>query len=370
MQEHNFIKTLVLEVRPRLQSVNVFMQLENFIDNEQVKINLNENSFEISSSNFLSIVINCPDLNILSESLSSIQNVNNSISFRFSTTGNDLGSFKREILINNEENTSNTSNNETFFATDTCYSIQCINCTRNLNDSIKFRRVLPLPSENCDPNEWFCHNHKHENQNNTFSLNPKENDLFYSNCYVHLNKSNIDSIRISGKVLVCKYCLNWLGLKENDDTLKLWSNTIQFSNGINYYKTKSLTDVFNVINENIKHILFNSAKVILNCQSSSKKLDTLLMWIIEKKMTIYFSKETHLHKKYNVAKVLYKIVDENNLENQWKNDSSVQVIDVSKSMLVDVLKHLHYFNRVFPKQFSTTNDFLVSYLFMYEPFIE
>lgn len=370
MQKDYFIQTLVAEVRPRLQSVNVFIRLQNSVENQPVSINLSDNYFEILCANSSSIT-NWPQLNILTESLSCVKNVNNSISFRFATTG-DLGSFKSELLTNNTDDNNGVSKRVIFFESDVNYSIECVNCKRTLNNSIVFQRVLPLPSDNCDPTDWFCHNHNHEGENNdtNFSLNPKESELFYAKCYVFLNRNNVNNTRTSGKTVVCRYCLSWLGLKENNSTLKLWSNTIQVSNGAECYKTLGLTDSFNAIFENIEHILFNSAKVILSCQSNSTKVDYLLLWIIEKKLEIYFTINNGICTKYNVAKVLYRVVDENGIENQWKNDSNVQSVDVSKPMLVDVLKHLHYFNKVFPKEFSTTNDFLVSYLFMYDPFVE
>jgi len=38
----------------------------------------------------------------------------------------------------------------------------------------------------------------------------------------------------------------------------------------------------------------------------------------------------------------------------------------SKVMMLEVLQHLHKNNKVFPPEFAMSNDFLVSYLFLYE----
>lgn len=173
---------------------------------------------------------------------------------------------------------------------------------KSLSKAIKFNRILPLPSEGSNMSDWFCHAHGHDN---SISLDPKQTDIFYTHCFVHVNHENIINIRGNQKVLVCKFCLSWLGVKHNSKTIKLWLNTVKFFSTNSSVSTTSLLDVFNSIKSLLKYSAQSSVRLILSCQTTATQVDNLLLWILEKKLEILFdnSKEA---KNYDVAKVLFK----------------------------------------------------------------
>ncbi|KAJ8964103.1 hypothetical protein NQ314_005128 [Rhamnusium bicolor] len=365
LSEKNY-KSVILEVRPRLQSVNAFITLLN--ESKSITIFLENEDIQITKDGITS-TIPCNGMNIMPNSLSSLKIIDNYITFRFATNNSlleSLGGFKTEFLQNTVASIESLSN-KPLLSKGINYTIQCINCSKSLNIPIKFQRILPLPSDNADPGDWFCH--AHGSQDN-ISLDPKEADIFYTHCYVHINKINVPNIRGNDKVVVCKFCLNWLGTVFNPNTLRLWFNTVKFLDNNAAISTISLTDVFHSIKDILKHSLYNSIKLMLTCQTSVTQVDSVLIWIMEKKLQILFDGSGVL-KKYDVAKVLFKFSkSDEELFTQWQNDSMVNTVNISKPMILDVLKHLHKFNKAFPLEFSKSNDFSVSYLFMYDPFLE
>ncbi|KAJ8969663.1 hypothetical protein NQ317_004893 [Molorchus minor] len=317
----------------------------------------------------MSSVIPCVDLTVVPNSLTSLRIVENYVTFRFATNNvsENFGGFKAELLQNTVASIKSLSN-KPLLNKSTNYAIQCGNCSRHINVvPIKFERILPLPSDTASVSDWFCH--AHGTQDN-IKLDPKANDLFYTHCYMHINRSNIVNVKGNNKVIVCKSCLCWLGTIHNPNTIRIWLNTVKFVDNNTSILTNSLTDVFYSIKDVFRNSLFNSIKIMLSCHSSSTLLDSILLWIMEKKMQIQLV-ESGTVKKHDVSKVLFKFVT-NGCEtfSQWQNDSQVTNLNVSKPMILSLLKHLQKFNKMMPPEFSKTNDFYLSYLFLYDPILE
>lgn len=352
----------VLEIRSRLKSVNAFVKFSKNPD-ECPSIILEDGVIRITVESSV-INIPCTDFTIVTDSVSNIILSENVVVFRFSIENIDKnkGCFKTEVLINSAERGEFT-NNKPLLQRNTNYLIQCLSCGRNISDVLKFKRVLPLPSVSASPGDWFCHT-----SNENFNFKMQSDEVFYSNCFVHLRMSNLPMIRERGRVFVCNHCLNWIGVKCDVNTMKIWHNTVKFINNTTVVQTCGLSDLF----ESIKN-LFNfsnaSIKLIVDCQSHPEKSDILLLWILEKKLQIFYKDLNH-SKSYNVAKVLFKFVNTNDLiYKQWRGDSLVESISISKPMLMELLKHLHKFNNIFPKEFSMSNEFQISYLFLYNQFV-
>ncbi|CAG9761652.1 unnamed protein product [Ceutorhynchus assimilis] len=275
----------------------------------------------------------------------------------FTSTDDSFGSFKTELLKSHLPN--NPLARPCEIAKDLAYMIQCKNCSRNLVDTkIKFQKILPLP-DNPDSSDWFCHGHN----SNDFCLEPQKNDLFYGNCFVHLYKNCLSNFLTKNDVLVCKFCFNWLGVVEQSAT-KLWFNTVKFvDDELGVVESTGLSDVCVLIKNLFRNQLFNSLKTILRFKLDDGNVNYLFLWVLEKQLKVVFNDEEK-----NVAKILFKFFEDDSDEIfvQWHNDYRVEVTDISKVMMVEILKHLHENNGVFPKEFSISNDFLVSYLFMYD----
>lgn len=351
-------RSVILEIRPRLRSVNAFIKFNNILSNSPIII-LEEQLIKIISET-ASLTIPCNDFIIIPNSLTNINWNDNSLIFRFSTKNivQDRGCFKTELLLNTIESIESLSI-KPLLMKNTSYIICCSNCNKALTETIKFKRILPLPSDKSHPSEWFCHH----NENN-FDVSPKIDDIFYTHCYTHLHVSNVPFVKSSGKMFVCKYCLNWIGVRCDKNTLKLWHNTVKFLNNTTCVETSCLSDVFhsirNTLNDN------TTVKIIITCQTNSENLDVLLLWLMEKKLQI-LSKDSDNFKQHDVAKVLFKFVNcHDSIYSQWHNDCMVHIISVSKPMLIALLKHLHKCNTFFPGEYSISNDFLVSYMFLYD----
>lgn len=354
------IVSLILEIRPRIRSANVFIEF-----NEKLlscpSIVLTKHSIQINHEQ-VSLGVPCDNLIIVTNSLTNVMFNDTKLNFRFTTESvvAERGCYKTELLLNPRE-CIETNTFKQLLKKNTNYTIHCLNCKRALSSTLRFKRVLPLPSDGSNPNEWFCHQHTQSN----FDFQPKSDDVFYGNSYVHIHISNMSFIRKSGKVVVCKHCFSWLGVEYDKHTLRLWCNTVKFVSNTKSVESYSLSDIL----QSIKIMLeqFNTCvKLIITCQSSSKKKDIVLLWVLEKKLQILF-KDCDNVKFYNVAKVLFKFVNSDDPAfAQWNNNTLVNELVVSKPMLVDLLKHLYRFNRIFPDTFSKSNDFNISYLFLYE----
>nr|XP_023017168.1 E3 ubiquitin-protein ligase E3D-like isoform X1 [Leptinotarsa decemlineata] len=354
-------QTIILELRPRLQSVNAFVSLSK--EPESVEVVLGKESIRVITDKGLD-EIPCGDINAVQCSLSGMKICDKFLTFRFATNNPlEIGGFKTELLQNTVASIESLSN-KPLLSNNTAYTIQCLNCGKSLTDSVKFDRVLPLPSENSDASDWFCHGHG--NQMNGFSLNPKKTDCFYSQCFVHIHSESVANVKCSGKLAVCRFCLQWLGIQQNPTTIRLWFNTVKFVGSNSCVSTSSLQDAFKTIRNSFKYSVHSTVRVILTCQTSSSQVDAVLIWILEKNLQILFNGSGSV-KKHEVAKVLFKLAgsDEPTLK-MWQDDAMVSSFSVSKIMMVDLLKHLHKFNKMFPSEYSKSNEFKISYLLLYD----
>lgn len=354
-----YFETLVVEVRPRLQSVNVVISLKQKLDN--IKIHLNEDSFKLVVAD-ASTTVSCKNLKIVKDSLNSLNITNSSVSFRFGTVNDvdDWGSVKLELLkIANEKRKDNESE-AIFVDSTTSYKIQCNNCMNNLMEDVKFSRILPLPSDNAEPSDWFCHT------NINYNLNPRKNDFFYGNCYCHL-QNNLKSIKFENDVLICNGCLSYLGISKNAETCKLWFNTVRFVSDTNViHNTEPLKDMFISLKEVLSTTFYNTVKILLSCRKTlNKQFDYIFLWILEKELTVQIWDPTVNN--CRVAKVLFKNECEGNEKVKiWKNDVNIISLDISEQMFVEILKHLFKYNKIFPNEFSESNGFYISYLMLYD----
>ncbi|GJQ79703.1 hypothetical protein Trydic_g5850 [Trypoxylus dichotomus] len=322
--------------------INVLVNLKRQLKTPQISLSCDS----VFITEDIVTKIPCKELRIVYNSLNNVQVTDKFVSFRFATSNDGFGSFKSEILQLNHDNDKITSNFN--FANDSKLRIQCGNCTAIFCEST-FKRILPLPSEHSEPSDWFCHNHHgNDSSMNKSLLDPSENDFFYSLCYCHLNSKAVTGFIRSATNLVCKRCLAWIGVVLNENCFKIWFNTIQISHNSKIYKTSALDDAYLTIRNILKDSLLSSARIILHCQVGKEKLDYLMIELY-------------------VAKVLFKFQSGPNvIVNQWINDVSVSSVEISKLMMIEVLKHLYAMNKLLPKEWSSSNDFYISYLPLYD----
>lgn len=352
-----------MEIRPRLQSVNVYIVLKEKTSDINVVLNSNDFSIVIKENVH---TVPCTGVNILPESLSSLQIDGLHVSFRFQTNSNPqdfMGRFKAEFL-QTPQTPNYLKKNVNWLKKNTKYSLFCSNCRKTFCSDVSFQRVLPLPSDNLDLSDWFCHGHSIDVN---ADLNPNTNDIFYTETYVHLADSLISGGVIKpDKVIVCKRCLFWIGLKVNDLVVKIWFNSVGFKSDEGTYNSSPLHDVHLVTNEILSSSFLNMAKVIFHCQINSNVKNYILLWVVEKKLNLLADVSKGI-KNCDVAKVLFKFEEEeNSLVLEWQRESVTTMMSISKAMMVDLLKQLYKINKNFPREFRVTNGFFVSYLCLYE----
>lgn len=357
LSENRFYDNFLIEIRPRLQSVNILINLKRRLSSPSISIT-NDDIF-IIDDNF-KYKIPLKSLRIVPNSLNNMNINDNFISFRFATTNDTFGTFKSEILHLKTE--TDKSIERKFFESNSTLSLECTNCSQ-VYCKENFKRILPLPSETSDPSEWFCHAHGPDKNAN---INPKIDDIFYSTSFAHINSQLLKNILKSKTNLVCNRCLAWIGTIENENSHRIWFNTIKFSNENRSLSTIPLNDVYLTIRNVLKDTLLNSAKVILQCQVNKDQIDYILLWIIEKKLNVLVDDDQNDYNDIFMAKILFKFVSgSNNIVNQWLNDVIVANVSVSKPMMIDVLKYLYKMNKLLPKEWNFSNDFYVSYLPLY-----
>lgn len=348
-------KTLVIEIRPLLHSVNVYAIL-NASYNE-VKVNLNTHSFEIVS-NESSCIIECTYININKNSLCIFKANGKHLAFRFLTNAAENLPTNIAELVQPLRNS--PRDEPTRLKIDKGYEIICANCKNILCKEAVFKRVLPLPSENLELSSWFCHGH-----DTNIDLNPKIVDIFYTETYAHINAHLLTEIRKSSKVLVCKRCLSWLGIPINQASYRIWFNTVIFKFNDMFYCQQPLESTFLAIKKIINSSLMNSARILMHCQSSDSSSDYVLLWIIEAKLKAVIE-DCDKKSECNIAKVLFRYEKaKGGVVNQWLQDMNVSNLSASKVMIVELLKILYKYNKLLPKDYAISNDFYVSYIPLY-----
>lgn len=353
-------KFVVIELRPKLQSANVFISLEN--PKKVTSVNLQSDSVQLRFEGGCGGTIDFSGFKAVPSSLASVKLTSSCVSFRFCTAQpSKLGSFKSELL--NNPSPAPAVPKIPVCAAQTEYSLNCTNCRNSLNGTtLKFDRVLPLP-DSVDQSDWFCHSRTNHN------LEPTVKDLFFSACFVHINQLNVSGKTLTKNgVFVCKYCLNWLGIQHGSTTVKFWLNCANFTcpDSQEGNTSTGLSDSFLAINNSFNKLL-NTSKIIFFLKNSDGTADRLLLWIIEKQLDLVITDQNG-RKQTKVAKVLFRFIrtKDDEILQTWFEDQTVDLVDVSKNMMLEVLKHLYLHNDLFPDQFKKSNDFLISYLFMYE----
>lgn len=361
--ESKFHKSIVVELRPKLKSASVFITLKDDCPNA-TSVLLIDHDFKVVFDNAEFLTVPLTNFHAESSTLTSVKISEHCISFRLlagQSNVSNFGSFKTELLENHDSDSKFC--NSTFIKKDILYAMDCANCQRSLGSSVQFDRVLPLP-ENLDQGDWFCHGHS----NTSSLLEPKTKDFLFTNCHFCIHRDNISNCLSKNSVLVCKFCFNWLGTLSENCTVRLWFNTVTFrDDNCGVFNSAPLADVFLTIRGLFDSSLLNSIKAIFVYKNSDGAKQYLCLWVLEQQLNIFLSLNNH-SKSTNVAKILFKFIDgdDNDILQQWKSDQSVDVVDVSKNMMVEVMKHLYDNNKLFPVEYSKSNDFLVSYLCMYD----
>lgn len=415
------IKSVLVELRSRLQSCNVFITTGiSFSKDCNLKVSIQSNcivlnyysggqkkrrdslssieslsdcSEDESSVEEISIIPIQEFCRIIPNSMSCLKIDKDTISFRLLTEPESGGDFYKELLTPKPDaNSSNSiSNKENFKVNVTVGNevlISCGNCSNVLsNSAIKFDRVLELPSENMDISEWFCHGHSHGDlPKDEIVLKPNKLDFLYRLTYFLINISLLseETNKFNSKrnVYHCNRCLAWLGLKNKDNMMKLFNSEVVIQEDnvemrVFTYKTsigiKSADDFIFTVERMIKEFDLGlqytiMCKIVLECNISAENKQYLLIWVMDKELQVLREKSQIINDKIEllsstVTKLLYKIEFSLNSEvESWLADPTVVSTEISKGMFSNGIKHLEKMALKIPKSFRNANGFFVSFL--------
>lgn len=417
------IKDIFIELRSRLRSCNVYITTGvDFNKNCNLKISIQANCIvlnyynnendklkrhdSLSSIESLSDCYSSDDddvttvipiqqfCHIIPNSMSCLKIDKNTISFRILTEPKNGGNFYKELLSANTEQTPmKTSELKVNVKADKELKIICSNCSNIVSDNVvKFDRILELPSTNLDMSEWFCHGHGHGHSNENHSqtdltLKPSKFDFLYRLTFFVINNSILsektNKFNSKRNVYHCNRCLAWLGLKNKDNTVKLFHSevkTIQNNTETSVFMHKNPSD-----NQRIDDFVYTieqmtkefnlglqytvMCKILLECTVSASKKQYLLIWVMDKELQVLRNTGGHIEndkvklQSNFLTKILYKVESSLNDDVEaWFSDPGVVSTEISKNMLCTGLEHLQKMSLNMPESFRSTNGYFVSYL--------
>lgn len=411
------IKDIFIELRSRLRSCNVFITTGiDFTKNCNLKISIQANCIVLNYYNddydrskrrdSLSSIESLSDCysedecdvscvipvrqycQFIPNSMSCLKIDKSTISFRLLTEPKNGGNFYKELLTTNNFDSSTKGNvlklnvnvgEET--------KITCSNCSNVISvNSLKFDRILELPTANLDMSEWFCHGHGHGDCAPTNGvLTPNKSDFLYRLTFFVINNSVLsektNKFNSKREVYHCNRCLAWLGLK-NKDTVKLFNSEVKIQQNdsehlVFTHKTPEdiHTDDFIYTIEymtrefNLGFQYTVMCKIVLECTISTAKKQYLLIWVMDKELQVLRNDvDTIMNDKIelqstSVTKILFKVEFCLNDEvESWLSDPAVVSTDISKGMFSNGLAHLQKMSLKVPEPFRNTNGYCVSYL--------
>lgn len=417
------IKNIFIELRSRLRSCNVFITTGvDFTKNCNLKISIQTNCIVLNyykeddcdkskRRDSLSSIESLSDCysedecevscvvpvhqfcQIIPNSMSCLKIDKSTISFRILTEPKNGGNFYKELLSTNNFDSSTKGNVlKLNVKVGEDLKITCANCSNVVSgSSVKFDRILELPTANLDMSEWFCHGHGHSHghadapQPSDGVIKPNKSDFLYRLTFFVVNNSILsdktNKFNSKREVYHCNRCLAWLGLKDKD-TVKLYNSEVKLQqNGTEsvvfahktiedihtddfIYTIECMTREFNL---GFQYTVM--CKMVLECTISATKKQYLLIWVMDKELQVLRNNvDTILSDKIelqstSVTKILFKVEFCMNDEvESWVSDPGVVTTEISKGMFTNGLAHLQKMSQKVPEYFRNTNGYCVSYL--------
>ncbi|XP_076641612.1 uncharacterized protein LOC143352744 [Halictus rubicundus] len=372
------IESITLELRPRLQICNAFIHLRMKVNSAIVGIKLLEESIEISIGNeILKLLVK--SIKLIPNSLSALNIINNWICFRLQIKSRSVFGTLQVELVNNplpkinfpNDSISSCNSGTLELLNESCCSILCACCKINLSKEILVKRVLPMPDLNYDPSEWFCCQHNHDTI--TQNLMPSESDIFYGPFFivVHTGVFNENS-KIDGNDIICNRCLQYLGKVDKNNSLKLWSYSVDCSLS-NNLKTKSATDPFTDFLIAIKTSMTGIFGEEIVLQSFvGKETHCLILKPMDWNLNLMIEPKTILTnniitlQKVSIVKVLYKYETNKNIT----DSTNKSYCEVGLSVIKIGLEHLVLSTKRFPQPHRVASDYYIGHIYLEKPINE
>ncbi|XP_018343643.1 PREDICTED: uncharacterized protein LOC108749431 [Trachymyrmex septentrionalis] len=370
---------ITLELRPRLQSCNVFISMRKDLCLKNVRIKLLESTMVLIVEDY-SISFLLPSVKIIPTSLSMLNIMNNWVCFRLQTAPLEsaFGSFSTEVMTNlnklvqsNTHSQSIVNDIKLLFETSKC-TILCTCCKNVISKLISFKRFLPLPDAEYDPDEWFCCKHSCNSVSN--SVQPQESDYLYGSCFSVLHKSIFASnVCTDNKTLSCNKCLLHIGTFHAYNLFKIWNCCVDYKPE---NSTLSITNATNPLNDFLILIKTSLSEIlgeeIVLQTSIGKQTHRLLIKPMDCKLnlitepdhvTVCDTDTISLQQKY-AAKVLYKY-EKNKEFTIITNYLNVKYHDVGLPLIEAGLNYLLSSTKRLPHVYRTAAiDYFLGYIIL------
>ncbi|XP_012215651.1 uncharacterized protein [Linepithema humile] len=367
---------ITLELRPRLQSCNIFIAMRKDLCLKNVQIKLLESSIVLilkdCSINFL-----LPSIKIIPISLSTLNIMNNWICFRLQTAPVEsvFGSFSTEVVNSDmsvqllSSSSSPILNNiKLLFKTSKC-TMLCACCKNTISNSVSFKRFLPLPDIEYDQNEWFCCKH---NSDISHDVQPQKWDYLYGSCFSVLDKNIFDNnVHIDSKAMTCTKCLLHIGTFHTRDLFKIWNCCVDYKPQSDVLSTVNATNPLSDFLLLLKGLLGEilGEEIILQT-SVNKQIHCLLIKPMDYKLNLITEPNHKLNsdtctivlKQMYVAKILYKYETSkiaSNKLNATYHEVGLPIIEAGLKYLLSSTKRL-------PHAYRAAEDCFFGYIVLQE----
>ncbi|KAL6265328.1 hypothetical protein P5V15_002129 [Pogonomyrmex californicus] len=375
------MELITLELRPRLQSCNVFISMQKDLCLKNVQIKLLENSIVLILED-RNINFSLPSIKILPISLSTLSIINNWICFRLQTMPMEsvFGSFNTEVVTDLNKSSIQPSSTHSqpilndiklLFEMSEC-TMLCACCKNIISKSINLKRFLPLPDAEYDPDEWFCCK---KNCNVMSNIQPQETDYLYGSYFSVLHKNIFENnVCIDNKTLTCNKCLLHIGSFHVSNLFKIWNCCVDYKpqnhelNTVN--ATDSLSDFLTLARESLSEIL--GEEIILQTSVGKqthrlliKPMDYKLNLITESDYKVDGNTDAISLQQKCVAKVLYKyetnkfIINANYLNVKY-HEVGLPIIEAGLNYLLSSTKRLPHIYR------TAATDYYLGYIVLGE----
>lgn len=405
------IENILIEHFSRLRCANFALLFNKTLtDASSVRVFLRPTEIYVSVDDVRCTTIELSSLSVQIQinSLSLLLAKNNLISFRINIASN----FQEEFLQVDGANGNNHFKPINLnIRPEETFSVICDNCHGPLTDALSFRRILELPSENMDSNEWFCHKHSHAdnhddshtndtpNRYNSSKFLPNDDDLFYGNFFAVANRKHFKNVQISTThfMIHCRRCLSHIGelLDGTDKAVKVWNENVKISELSKDLLTETSSpqrifadansmlsnfiQIVNRISRDFETLGHQSQKMLFEARNRCGTTIYLFIQTMSRSLELYQASNSSQismtaddeqpqsvisMERVNGIKCFFHCEENTDqaLVQFWMNDINVIGAQISIEMLECAVESLQRLSKFVPEQFRMNNDFCLSYL--------
>ncbi|XP_046490042.1 uncharacterized protein [Neodiprion pinetum] len=371
------MELITIEVRSRIRSCNIFILTRDILEKSSIQLKLKENVIILrmgSQIKFLPLNF----IKIIPKTLSSLTVTDNWISLRVQTQPieGSYGSFKTEIVATPGDSTIDFQNNpiniEHRLKERNC-CLRCSRCKNDITNVVFFKRVLPLPSNICEPSEWFCCNH--DGSDYSVIPYPRESDCFYERNYRLLNKAIFKKelkIDEDSQTVTCNRCLSTLGGHSTyKDSIKIWNCCVEFkfSDDESDIEKASdpLQDFISIVSNRTD--IFTGNRILVETLDGERShylilqvMDKNLELLIEKDCAMLSQGDTIELASSRVTKLLYKYTENETEMKRYCVDT--ERCQVALPVMMAAVDHLSSSTKRYPPSYRIIDKYFVGFVYL------